>query len=74
MKHGKREGFVEIELCETKGGAKNPVIRRKISADDNSSTWFINGVVVKQADVSYMYLNQNCLIAGSYRLPSWLKT
>ena len=51
MKHGKRDGFVEIELCETRKAGKNPVIKRKISADQNSSTWFINGVVCKQADV-----------------------
>ncbi len=42
---------MEIELCETRKAGKNPVIKRKISADFNSSTWFINGVVCKQADV-----------------------
>ena len=75
MKHGKREGFVEIELCETKGGAKNPVVKRKISADDNSSLWFINGVVAKQADVSYhslsMLFHNLMYFLGSYRLLSW---
>ena len=42
---------MEIELCEI--GKKNPVIKRKISADSNSSVWFINGSACKHADVSF---------------------
>ncbi len=54
VKHGKTEGYVEIELCAI--DRKNPVIKRKILADSNSSVWFINEAICKQADVSYYLL------------------
>jgi len=52
VKHGKKDGYVEIELYEPNTARGNPVIRRKISALDESSVWYINDAVVRQADVS----------------------
>jgi len=50
IKHGKMEGFVEIELYDPRG--KNPIIRRHLNIRDNSSTWLINGRTVQLKEVT----------------------
>jgi hypothetical protein len=45
VKNGEREGHIEIEL-QGRPGEQNPVIRRKIIKDNNSSSFYLNGEFV----------------------------
>ncbi len=51
VKHGKETGFVEITLHDERLRT-NPVIRRTLVAGHNRSTWTINRVEKREADVS----------------------
>ncbi len=42
MRRGTKEGWVEITLCSGDPG-KPYVIRRSLHADNNSSSWKLNG-------------------------------
>ncbi|CCX07769.1 Similar to Structural maintenance of chromosomes protein 5; acc. no. O13710 [Pyronema omphalodes CBS 100304] len=50
VKNGEREGHIEIEL-QGRPGEQNPVIRRKIIKDNNSSSFYLNGKSVSHKAV-----------------------
>ena len=49
VKHNKVEGWVEVELFNSRG--KNWVVRRLLSTDANTSSWMLNGKEVLKKEV-----------------------
>ena len=52
MKHNTDEGYVELHLHEPRSKGRNPSIKRVMSAAHNNSTYFINGKVAREKEVS----------------------
>ncbi|XP_065886408.1 structural maintenance of chromosomes protein 5-like isoform X2 [Dysidea avara] len=62
VKYGRSEAFIEIELfnpCE-----HNPVIRRQIHCDNNSSTWILNGKSSHLKEIKEVVSDMNVQIAN----------
>ncbi|KAK3048627.1 hypothetical protein LTS18_012908, partial [Coniosporium uncinatum] len=52
VKHGNKEGEIEIELAAgPKQKGKNPIVRRVITKEGNKSKWFLNGNSCPAKDV-----------------------
>ena len=50
VKHGKKNGYVEIELYS--GDSNKPItVRRSISSEHNRSEWVLNGRSAKEQQV-----------------------
>ncbi|XP_065886406.1 structural maintenance of chromosomes protein 5-like isoform X2 [Dysidea avara] len=62
VKYGKSEAFIEIELFNPSG--HNPIIRRKIHCDNNSSTWILNGKSSQLKEVKEVVSDMNVQIAN----------
>lgn len=80
VKHGKEEGYVELQLHNDRG--RNPVIKRMMKMKDNSSTWLLNGKQVLLKEVGYDSIQSStpflvspstvCIfLYGKFWLPWW---
>jgi len=62
VKHGCVMGFVEITLFDDRA-SKNPVIRRTMTSENNSSKWTINRVTVAEKEVC-VWVGGHCKGSG----------
>ena len=53
MKYSRAKAFTEIELYNPTG--HNPIIRREITRDSNSSSWILNGKGCQMKEVREKY-------------------